>query len=163
MEVELLLKGPGNDARMRDNVRRHTPPRLNQRIDQAMMKRILEYSRKPREEISGRIAELDREWDIERVVETGAGSLALTGVVMSGLKSRKWLMLSAATLGVLLQHSLTRKSTPIKALRAVGIRTRREIEAEKYALRILRGDFDNLKGVSEESHRAVEALRLSRP
>src|SRR4051812_7688218 len=101
MEVELLLKGPGNDARMRDNVRRHTPPRLNQRIDQAMMKRILEYSRKPREEISGRIAELDREWDIERVVETGAGSLALTGVVMSGLKSRKWLMLSAATLGVL--------------------------------------------------------------
>jgi hypothetical protein len=42
------------------------------------------------------------------------------------------------------------------------VRTRREIEAEKYALRMLRGDFDNLNSVSEETHRAIEALRLSR-
>ena len=163
MQVEVLLDRPVNESRLRDNVRRHTPTRLNQRIDQAMMKRIIEYSRKSPEEISDRITGLDREWDLERVVETGAGTVALTGVLMSGLRSRKWLMVSAATLGVLLQHSLTRRSLPIKALRALGVRTRREIEAEKYALRVLRGDFDNLKGVSEESHRAIEALRLSRP
>jgi hypothetical protein len=47
-------------------------------------------------------------------------------------------------------------------VRAAGVRTRREIEAEKTALRMLRGDFDKLEGVSEETHRAIEALRLSR-
>lgn len=163
MQVEVLLECPKCESRLRDNIRRHTPARLNQRIDQAMMKRIVEYSRKTPEEIGARITELDREWDIERVVETGAGTMALTGVLMSGLKSRKWLLISAATLGILLQHSLTRRSFPIQALRALGIRTRREIDAEKYALRMLRGDFDNLPSVSEESHRAIEALRLSRP
>ena len=163
MQVEVLLNRPANGTNIRDNVRRHTPVRLNRKIDQAMMKRIIEYSRKSPEEISARIKELDQEWDLERVVETGAGTVALTGVLMSGLKSRKWLVISAATLGVLLQHSLTRRSLPIKGLRALGIRTRREIDAEKYALRLLRGDFDNLKAVSEESHRAIEALRLSRP
>jgi hypothetical protein len=163
MQVEVLLDKPARERRIGDKVRRHTPARLNQRIDQAMMKRVVEYSRKSHEEINARIRELDQEWDLERIVETGAGTVALTGVLMSGLKSRKWLLISAATLGILLQHSITRRSLPINALRALGIRTRREIDSEKYALRILRGDFDNLKGVSEESHRAVEALRLSRP
>jgi len=163
MQVEVLLDRPASEILIRDNVRRHTPARLNRKIDQAMMKRVVEYSKKSAEEIGVHIKELDQEWDLERIVETGAGTFALTGLLMSGLKSRKWLVISAATLGVLLQHSLTRRSLPIKALRAVGIRTRREIDAEKYALRVLRGDFDNLKSVSEESHRAIEALRLSRP
>jgi hypothetical protein len=163
MQVEVLLDRPANETQSRDNVRRHTPARLNQKIDQAMMKRVIDYSRKSPKEISARIKDLDQEWDLERIVETGAGTVALTGVLMSGLKSRKWLVVSAATLGVLLQHSLTRRSLPIKGLRALGIRTRREIEAEKNALRVLRRDFDNLKVVSEESHRAIEALRLSRP
>jgi len=44
----------------------------------------------------------------------------------------------------------------------MGIRTRREIDAEKYALRMLRGDFEKLQAVSETSHRAIEAVRLSR-
>ena len=43
-----------------------------------------------------------------------------------------------------------------------GYPTRREIESEKTALRMLRGDFDKLEAVSEETHRAIEALRLSR-
>jgi len=163
MQVELLLDNPQSEPGIRDKVRNHTPARLNHRIDQAMMKRILEYSRKSPEEISARITELDREWDIERVIETGAGTVALTGVLMSGLRSRKWLMVSAATLGALLQHSLTRRGAALKALRALGIRTRREIDAEKYALRMLRGDFDGLKTAAEESHRAIEALRLTRP
>ena len=163
MQVDVLLERPASEAKSRDRIRRHTPSRLNARIDQAMMKRVWKYSRKSPAEIGARINELDREWDIERVVETAAGTFALSGLIMSGLKSRKWLLVSAGSLGMLLQHSITRRSMPLKALRAFGVRTRREIEAEKYALRMVRGDFDNLKGVSEETHRAIEALRLSRP
>src|SRR5687768_553578 len=150
MQMDGLLERPATLAPAADRVRLNTSPEINNRIDQAMMKRVWEYAKKPREEITARIAELDREWDLERVLETGAGTLALGGVVLSGLKSRFWLLLPAAVLGCLLQHSLTRRSAAVQLVRALGVRTRREIDAEKYALRMLRGDFDKLQAVSEE-------------
>ena len=162
MDVEVLLQRNEDHPRSRDKVRRHTPDRLNHKIDQAMMKRVMRFASRSREEIDTRIAELDREWDIERFMETGAGTVALGGVALSNVRSRKWLVLTAATLGLLLQHSLTRRSAPLRAFRAFGIRTRREIDAEKYALRMLRGDFDRITNAGEGTHRAIEALRLSR-
>jgi hypothetical protein len=162
MQVDVLLDCPSPETRTNDRVRRNTAPKFNQRIDQAAMKRVWDLARKSREEISARIAELDREWDLERVLETAAAGLSLGGVLMSVRKGRRWLLLPASVLATLLQHSLTRKSLPVQILRAAGVRTRREIESEKNALRILRGDFDKLTAVSEETHRAIEALRLSR-
>lgn len=163
MQVDVLLDRPGAEPKTVDHVRRHTPSRFNHRIDQAMMKRVWEYSRKSPEEITARIEELEREWDIERVLESTAGSLALSGVLLSGLRSRKWLLVPAGILTVLLQHALLGNSAPISCLRGLGIRTRREIEAEKYAMRMLRGDFNQLEGVGDETHRAIEAVRLNRP
>lgn len=162
MQLDVLLDRPAPKARTHDRVRLHTPPQINQRLDQAMMKRVWEYAKKSREEITARIAELDREWDLERVLETGAAGLSLGGVFLSILKGRRWLVLPATVLASLLQHSLTRRSLPVQLVRSAGVRTRREIEAEKTALRMLRGDFDKLEAVSEETHRAIEALRLSR-
>jgi hypothetical protein len=162
MQVDVLLQRPGFGGNSQDGVRNHSPARYNRRIDQAMMKRVWNYAHRSPDEITERIKELDREWDLERMLETSAGTLALSGVLLSGLKGKRWLLVSASTLTLLLQHSLTRTSPLSDALRAFGVRTRREIDAEKYAMRMLRGDFDNFKTVSEETHRAIEALRLSR-
>ena len=163
MQVDVLLDRPAPETRTNDRVRLNTPSKFNNRIDQATMKRVWGYAKKSPEELSARVAELDREWDLERVLETGAATLSFTGVLMSIVeRRRRWLFLPAAALASLLQHSLTRKSVAVRFLRAMGVRTRREIEAEKCALRMLRGDFDKLTNVSEETHRAIEALRLSR-
>jgi hypothetical protein len=162
MQVDVLLDRPAAETRIQDRVRLNTRPEINQKIDQAMIKRIWGYAKKSRDEITARIHQLDREWDLERVLETGAAGLSLGGVLMSIAKGRHWLVLPGAVLAFLLQHSLTRRSVPVQLVRAAGVRTRREIEAEKTALRMLRGDFDKLEGVSEETHRAIEALRLSR-
>ena len=162
MQADALFDRPATEGHVADRVRQNTPPEVNNRIDEAMMKRLWEYARKSREEITARIAELDREWDLERVLETGAATLSLGGVALGLVRSRLWLLIPAAVLAALLQHSLTRRSTPVQLIRSLGIRTRREIDAEKYALRALRGDFDKLQAVSEETHRAIEALRLSR-
>ena len=43
-------------------------------------------------------------------------------------------------------------------LRRLGVRTRHEIDAEKYALKILRGDFDGIPNILDETLRAVEAF-----
>jgi hypothetical protein len=126
------------------------------------MKRIWHYSTQPKETITQRIKELECEWDLERILETNAASAALTGLALAVVGSRSWLLLPATVMGFLLQHSMTRRSLPVQALRKFGVRTRREIEAEKYALKLLRGDFDAIRSVSEDTHRAIEALKLSR-
>ena len=82
--------------------------------------------------------------------------------MLSVTKGRLWLLLPASVLASLLQHCLTRKSFGATLLRGIGVRTRQEIDGEKYALRMLRGDFDKFQDVSEENHRAIEALRVSR-
>jgi hypothetical protein len=53
-------------------------------------------------------------------------------------------VLSGAVLGFLLQHATQGWCPPVSVLRRRGVRTRREIEAERYALKALRGDFSGL-------------------
>ncbi|MGV3772945.1 MAG: hypothetical protein ACO1QB_08590, partial [Verrucomicrobiales bacterium] len=142
--------------------RAHTRPQYNHKIDQDTMKRIWFYSTQSKEVITRRIDQLDCEWDLERILETNAASAALTGLALGMFRSRGWLLIPACVMSFLLQHSMTRKSLPVQMLRKLGIRTRREIEAEKYALKLLRGDFDVIKTVSEDTHRAIEALKLTR-
>lgn len=129
----------------RDLVRRNTDPEVNARIDERIARSIRLYAGQPRDLITQRIAELDREWDVERVLETNASSLALAGVALSVLSDRKWLLLSAGVLGFLFLHGTQGWCPPLPALRRMGIRTRNEINREKFALKQLRGDFDGLE------------------
>lgn len=127
-----------------DRVRRNTPPEINTRIDAAIDASIRRYSSLNREALSRRIEKLDREWDIERVLETNASTFSLLGLLLSRLHSRRWLLLSTGVAGFLLQHALQGWCPPISVFRRLGIRTRSEIDREKYALKVLRGDFSDL-------------------
>jgi hypothetical protein len=161
MDAITATTGP-TYARSRDNVRAHTPFSINQRIDQSTMKRIWFYATQPKEAITRQLAEMDQEWDVERIMATQSAVLGLTGLLFGTVGKKRWLLLPAFSLASLLQHGIWRASPVVTLLRRLGFRTRREIDAEKYALRILRGDFDSLKNISEDTHRAIEALRLSR-
>jgi len=145
-----------------DRVRARTAARVNELIDDRTVEHLCNYVGRSNAAISERIDELDREWDIDRWLETNASSIGLTGVALGIIVNRKWLLLPAIVLPFLLLHASHGWCPPVPLLRRLGVRTRREIDAEKYALRILRGDFDSLKNISEETHRAIEALRLSR-
>ena len=142
-----------NGSTEMDRVRAQTDPEVLQKIDSRIEERIRFYATQPPEVISGRIEELEREWDLERWLETKAAALALSGLLLGALGSRKWLLLSAAVLGVLLQHSIKGWSVPIPAMRKLGIRTRGEIDREKYALKILRGDFVSIGNDLEQLRR----------
>ena len=132
-----------------DTVRANTDPQLNQKIDSQIEERIRFYATQPRDAISARIDELDQEKDIERYLETNAAAIALGGIVL-GFARKKWLLLSATVLGFMLQHAIKGWCPPIPLLRKMGIRTRREIDREKYALKILRGDFQAMPSDHEE-------------
>lgn len=117
-----------------DRVRRSTPEHLNEQIDQKIGSNIQSYANSNHAVIQQRIEELDREWDVERVLEVNASTLALTGLALGLTVNRKWLVLPAAVMGFLLQHGIQGWCPPLPVLRRLGVRTRGEIDREKYAL-----------------------------
>jgi hypothetical protein len=123
-------------------VERNTRANVNRRIAQDIEKRVRYYAAHP-SEIDARLAELDREWDIERVLEANAASIALGGVLLGTFINRLFLFVPIAVTGFLLQHALQGWCPPVPLLRGMGVRTAREIAWERYALKMLRGDFDS--------------------
>jgi hypothetical protein len=126
-----------------DRVRHNTEEAVNRRIEAETGARIRRCAGNPHE-IDRRLRELDREWDIERVLETNASLLAFAGVTLGALVNRRFLWLPAAVTAFLFQHAVQGWCPPIPILRRLGIRTAREIERERYAVKALRGDFDAL-------------------
>ena len=126
-----------------DRVREHTRPEINERIDQETARSIRLYTKADRELIDQRLEQLDREWDIERILQANAASVSLVGIVLGTIASRRWFILPAVVAGFLLQHAVQGWCPPVPILRRNGFRTRKEIERERIALRLLRGDFDS--------------------
>ena len=137
-----------------DRVRAHSGQAQNRKVDQEIDERVHSYAARSREEITARIAELDREWDIERLLEMNASALAFTGLLLGVMRNKKWLLVPSIVLPFLFQHATQGWCPPIPVLRRLGVRTRKEIEREKYALKALRGDFQ----ISGEGDRAQAAL-----
>ena len=119
-----------------DRVRSSTASHVNEEIDLQTDINIQRYKGKSKAEILERIQMLDKEWDIERVLEVNASTLALSGLILGLTKNRKWLLLPGIVLPFLLQHGLQGWCPPLPLLRRLGIRTRGEIDREKYALKL---------------------------
>lgn len=127
-----------------DRVRRYTDPQILDKIERNLESSVRFYATQPEQEITRRIKELEQEWDLERMLETNAASLALTGAFFGLTSSRKWLLLTCTVTAFLFQHAIQGWCPPVPLLRKLGFRTRCEIDREKFALKTLRGDFDNL-------------------
>ena len=131
-----------NPAAEADRVRRHTRAETLREIDQQIEDSIRFHSTQSKAAITNRIRELDREWSVERWLETNASALAFTGVTLGLTVNRKWLALPLLVTGFLFQHAVQGWCPPVPILRRLGVRTRSEIDREKFALKILRGDFE---------------------
>jgi len=137
-----------------DRVRANTAAEVNRRVDDQIERNIRHYSGQTKEEIYRRIQDLDQEWDIERVLETMASSFSLTGIVLGATVDRKWFLVPTIVLSFLLVHAI-QGWCPLPILRSLGIRTREEIDRERYALKALAGDF---AGISKDPSRAEQTL-----
>jgi hypothetical protein len=126
-----------------DPVRSATSEQVLADLDREILERIERYAGKPAAEITDRIRQLEDEWDIERVLELNASSLAFLGTALGVTVSRKWLLLPGTVLPFLFQHAVQGWCPPVALFRRMGVRTQKEIELEKYTLKVLRGDFDS--------------------
>jgi hypothetical protein len=125
-----------------DRVRAHSEQQQNQRIDAQTQQCLERYATAERDAIGRHIEELDREWDVERYLQMNAGLVSLSGVLLGALVDRRFLAVPAAVFGFFFQHATQGWCPPLPVFRRMGVRTRREINKEKYALKALRGDFD---------------------
>lgn len=126
-----------------DRVPQHTSETINQRIWQETVDRVRHFAQHP-EQIDDRLDELDREWDTERFLETNASALSFTGIVLGATVDRRFLIVPAVVTAFLFQHAVQGWCPPLPIIRRLGFRTQYEIEAERYALKALRGDFATL-------------------
>jgi hypothetical protein len=141
-------------------VERATQSELNERIRTQTDARIARLEHSEPIEIEARLEELDREWDIERVLQANASTLVMIGVALGYARDRRFLLLPAAVLTFFAQHALQGWCPPIPIFRRRGVRTTREIERERYAIKALRGDFDGVPaaGSADDGMRARAAL-----
>jgi len=115
---------------------------IQRQIDAKIEESIRHYATQSPDVIARRIQELDNECDVDGYLATPAAGVGLGGITLSILGGgKKWLFIAGAFLGLLLKQALHGTSPAAPLFRKLGVRTRAEIDREKYALKILRGDF----------------------
>src|SRR3954452_7891382 len=140
----------------------HTSAAVNRRIQQDALGSVRWHARHP-ERIDERLRELDAEWDIERTLEANAATLALTGTLLGIFVDRRFLALPLAVTAFLLQHAIQGWCPPVPFFRKRGVRTMREIDEERFALKALRGDFGPIgPGPRNRYNRASHAIQAAR-
>src|SRR5690606_696435 len=127
-----------------ERVRSSTSSEKNRKIDRETIESIRKYENRSPEEIDMRIEELEKEWDMERMLETNMSTLALIGIALTIFVHEYWIILPIIVLSFFLQHALQGWCPPLPIFRAMGKKTRAELDREKYALKILKGDFQGL-------------------
>jgi hypothetical protein len=125
------------------------------------------YGSLGREGLSERIRSLDEEWDAEKFVTLALSGAGLLGLIMGLLGSRLWRVLTWVSLPLLFLAGQEKWRPSEGVLKSLGLRSRREIYEEKYALKALRGDFQNVDSASgsegetlaRNSARALDAVK----
>jgi hypothetical protein len=148
------------EARLR--VGQHTMDHVQAQIRRKMQEDIRQCAREGTEAINRRLKELQVEWDIERTLEANAAAFSLLGILLGKTVHSGFYWLSAGVAGFLLQHALQGWCPPMALFRRMGIRTSEEIEAERFALQVLRGDVPGaMKSGKIEDEELEEIIKIS--
>jgi hypothetical protein len=142
----------------RSRVPRNTAVDVNRTIQQSVENSI-RYHQKHKNQIPARLRELDEEWDIERAIEANAAAVSLLGLTFGLLGKSRWFLLPAAVSGFLLQHAVQGWCPPIPMLRRLGFRTSFEIEQERQALKLIRGDYKSVAAGDADAEDLLEAVQ----
>jgi hypothetical protein len=138
----------------------NTSPEINERIERQTECNIAKLVSASPADIDARLAQLDQEWDIERALEANASALAFTGILLALAFSWYWLLLPLLVTSMLFLHAFQGWCPPVGLFRRLGIRTETEINQERFALKVLRKDFEGLpKPGTDQQTQAQELLQ----
>ena len=125
---------PVEDPRRVDRVRDRTPAHVLARLDRRTAARVFRVARDGQDAIRRRIDELDREWDIERYLQVNFVVVSAIAEQRGRRGSRPWMALFRAQQLFLLMHATVGWCPPTALFRRLGVRTQKEIDAERAVL-----------------------------
>jgi len=99
--------------------------------------------------VNQRLTELEREWTAGRMVKATTGLMLVVGIACGGFLHPYWLLLTALAGAVLMQYLFFRRSSLGQLFHWSGFRSGADIEDERLALRVLRGDFRDLPSMRQ--------------
>lgn len=132
-----------------------TDPNANSEIRNQTIRNLNIFTKGDPSEISDRIRMLNQEWDTERVLEVNSSLLILLSSYLGIKLSRVWFLVTGAAAVFTLWHAFLGWCPSLSFIRKWGVRTADEINNEKTALKIMRGDFN------EKHETAADALNLA--
>ena len=89
-------------------------------------------------------------WDIERTLEVNASILGFAGAILAlTVDNKRWAILPAVVTTFLVQHAMRGWCPPLPLFRMMGIKSRPELDRQKYALKAPRDDFRNVHNAAE--------------
>jgi len=94
--------------------------------------------------LSDRLKALEDEPELEAVATLGLAGAGVLALIFGLLGSRLWRLFAWLVLPIIFAHARGRLEAPGRFLKTLGLRSRKEIEEEKYALKALRGDFRDM-------------------
>jgi hypothetical protein len=144
-----------------DRVRRHTAAEVLRRIDDVSVASLAKCADSPAE-IERRMAELDREWDTDRALETEAATMGLLSLALGTFMRKQLLALPAIVAAAVLLQATTGRYPLMPLFRRLGLRTSKEIARERYALKALRGDFAGM-GTTRAAAAALSGEQPANP
>ncbi|MBF0298544.1 MAG: hypothetical protein HQK51_07480 [Oligoflexia bacterium] len=142
----------------KDRVHDNTHPAVNRKIKIQTDASIEYYGRHP-ELIPERLKELDKEWDIERILEANASIFIILGLLTGIFVKKRLRLFPLIVSSFLLQHSIQGWCPPLPILRRLGVRTTEEILREKAALSLLNTDNTFVEKISKKDISAEERLQ----
>jgi hypothetical protein len=126
-----------------NRVEMNTSGSLNTEFQKQLEANVAKYANATRAELDARLAELDKEWSVERLIEVEAPSMIGLGAILGAAFNRKWFALSALAASMVILHNTQGWYPLLPLFRRLGVRSQNEIEQERSALRALRGDHQS--------------------
>jgi hypothetical protein len=116
-----------------DRVRAHASEQANARIDRITDASIARATDNP-EYALRRLAEIDREWDIDRALLLGFAGMGGAAFLLASRRNWRWRFPLGAQIAFLSAYAIVGWCPPAMVLRTLGFRTRQEIETERQRL-----------------------------
>ncbi|WP_114750049.1 hypothetical protein [Pleomorphovibrio marinus] len=122
--------------------------KVSKNVNKRTQKILSEYGNLS-SKVNLRLEELEKEWNLEKVLAVNASAAILSGMILGAASNKKWYILPTAVAGFLLQHGFEGWCAPASVFRLFGFRRKQEIEEERQSLMALRGDYDILAKEAE--------------
>jgi hypothetical protein len=141
MGIPRSIKNPApTDTRVQES----TCPKINERIREKTEASLRRAAASPGQ-IEQRLEKLDKEWEVERLLQANFGLVTLASLALGFFVARPWFFLTGVAAAFMGEHSIKGWCPPVPVVRRLGFRTSREINQERYALKALRGDFKSIR------------------